>query len=211
MNLFNYSIKTFNWLITVAVGVIGFLWISQLVPLHPFSDTLITTLNTSAWARFAFLAVSIYLVLFNVLYLFGPLFNPKYAYHIELGVAGGNFSISVSAIEHSLKRAVKKLPEVSDVNVHLYKDIKSRTKKPMRIVVHCSTWEGANVKEVTEKVKEIITLRFKEIIEVQEPPVFQIMISHIEERSKKPDSRKKSSDTKQHMFYGPEYPIDSDL
>ena len=211
MVLFNYIIKTFNWLITVTVGIIGFLWLSQIIAPTDIYAIIYKALLSTPWSRFFFLTIFIYLVLFNLLYLLGPLFNPKYAHHIELGVAGGNFSISVSAIEHSLKRAVKKLPEVSDVSVHLYKDIKSKTKKPMRIVVHCSTWEGANVKEVTEKVKEIITLRFQEIIEVKEPPVFQIMISHIDERSKKSESRKKSSDAKKHMFYGPEYPIDTDL
>lgn len=211
MNIFNYTIKIFNWLITVALGILGFLWLSQIMEATQISEPILNIFYSGSWMRFIFLTLSIYLVFFNILYLLGPLFNPKYVSHIELGVPGGNFAISVSAIEHSLKRAVKKLPEVHDVTIHLYKATKSET-KPIRIVVHCSTWEGANVKEVTEKVKEIITLRFKEIIEVKEPPIFQIMIANIEERAKKGENKKKTQTAdRQHMFYGPEYPIDSDL
>jgi len=208
MRLYNHTLKTINWIFTVALGCATFLWLAQLIDINPVIHWLSTAAQFDPWTRFILLWVAIGLVLFNVLYLLAPLFSPRHASQLNLGIPGGSFTITISAIEHSLRRAVRKLPDIQDASVRLYKDIKSEN-KPMRLVVHCSTWEGTNVKEVTEKVKEIINLRFQEIVEVKEPPQFQIIISHIEEReTKKSDSKKKTPATERPIFYGPEYPID---
>jgi len=63
---------------------------------------------------------------------------------------------------------------------------------------------------VTDKIRTAITIRFNEIIEVKEPPVFTIILSNIVERDhRKTDSRKKDRELMEsEMFHGPEYPID---
>jgi uncharacterized alkaline shock family protein YloU len=168
-------------------------------------------INTNPSSRIIVLLLAAYLVLFNLLYFIGSLFTRRYATHIKLSMPNGDFSIALSAIEDSLRRQVKKLPEVYDIHIRIKKDKKSET-KPMTIKAYYSTREGTNVQDVTAKIQEVIRMRFQEIIEVKESPVFKIYLTDIVDRdSKKSESKKKEkAELAEYKTYynGPQYPVD---
>lgn len=202
--------KTSNWIFGVVVGAIGFFWVANFFDLSDVAR-LTTEINANNKSlRLILTLLAIYLVMFNVLYLLTNIFRRKYASTIKLNLSDGNLSIDISAIEDSLRRAVKKLPEIHDARIHIYKDRKAQN-KPIRICATFSTLEGTNIKEVTEKVQSIIKMRFQEIIEVKEPPIFTIILSDIIERDEKRSESRKNKEKElanRRMFYGPEYPID---
>ncbi|MBI4712115.1 MAG: hypothetical protein HY762_02235 [Planctomycetes bacterium] len=162
MKILSTIMKTSNWIFGVVVGAIGFFWVANFFDLSDVAR-LTTEINANNKSlRLILTLLAIYLVMFNVLYLLTNIFRRKYASTIKLNLSDGNLSIDISAIEDSLRRAVKKLK-----------------------------------------------MRFQEIIEVKEPPIFTIILSDIIERDeKRSESRKKEKELAgRRMFYGPEYPI----
>lgn len=200
--------KTTNWIVTVFVAVMALLWFADTIDLNIVSAWA-TKVNEGGPTYRILLAIGgFYLILFNLLYLLGRWFTRNYASSVKVTSPSGSFSIAISAIENSLRRAVKKLPEIHDAHIRVYKDRKNEA-KPIQIYATFSVWEGVNVTEVTDKIRSAITIRFSEIIEVKEAPTFTIILSNIVERDRKSDSKKKDkdlNDTK--MFFGPEYPIE---
>ena len=211
MKILSYILRLTNWLCAVAIGAVGFAWAADFINIDMIKG-FVGQVNTNPSSRIIVLLLAAYLVLFNFLHFFGNLFIRRYATHIKLNIPGGDFSISLSAIEDSLKRQAKKIPEVNNIHIRIYKDRKSDA-KPMTIKAYYSTREWTNVQDVTAKIQEVIKMRLQEIIEVKEPPVFQVYLTDIVERdSKKSDSKKreKASISDDKMYFGPQYPIDND-
>jgi len=201
--------KTVNWLVVMFFASVSFLWFVDWMDLGQVSEWA-TSLNQHGLTYRALLAIcAFYLVLFNLVYLLGRWFTRNYASSVKVSSQTGSFSIAISAIENSLRRAVKRLPEIHDAHVRVYKD-KAIENKPIHIYTSFSVWEGTNVTEVTDKIRSVITIRFSEIIEVKEAPLFTIILSNIVEReARKAESKKKDKEAAESkIFYGPEYPID---
>ncbi|MCK4909854.1 MAG: alkaline shock response membrane anchor protein AmaP [Planctomycetes bacterium] len=209
MKIFSIVMKTLNWLVAVTTGFFACLWMANRVDLDWFAELAYKANESGPSVRFFGIVIAVWLVLFNLFYLFGRLFVRKYASHVTLRIDSGNFSIALSAIEHSLRRVVKKLPDIHDVHVRIYKN-KAKSDKPMRIYTTYTAWEGTNLKDVTEKIQSAIKMRFKEIVETKEEPVFEVVLSNIVEKDRrKLDSKRRGKEpADKRMFYGPEYPID---
>ena len=175
MKILAYSLRLVNWLVAILGGIVGFLWFADVINLKTIS-LYADQANTNPGLRVILIILAVYLVLFNLLYFIGSLFPSKYVSHIKLDLPGGDFSITLSAIENSLRRVVRKLPEVHDAHTNLYKDRKSET-KPIIIRTVYSTWEGSDTREVTERIRTVIQQRLQEIVHLKEPPVFQIILS----------------------------------
>lgn len=210
MKVLSYVLRLTNWLAAVGIGLIGFAWAANIIDINMIAD-FIAQINTNPSTRIIALLLTAYLIMFNLLYFIGSLFTRRYATHIKLSMPNGDFSIALSAIEDSLRRQVKKLPEVYDVHIRIKKDKKSET-KPMIIKAYYSTREGTNVQDVTAKIQEVVRMRFQEIVEVKEPPVFKIYLTDIVDRdSKKSESKKKEKpELAEYKTYysGPQYPVD---
>lgn len=203
--------KTSNWIVAVTVAAFGFLWFVDRIDLGMLSTWAAEINHDSPSSRTVLMLLAAYLVVFNVFYLMGNVFRRKYASIIKVVVPEGELTIDVSAIEDSLRRSVKKLPEIAEARVHLYKERKSD--KPIRICTTFSAWEDANIKELTEKIQSAIKMRFQEILDVKEPPVFTTVLAHIvvAKDAQRPESKKRAKEREmaaQRVFYGPEYPID---
>lgn len=212
MKVIVYIMRSTNWVVAIFCGIFGFMWFANMIDLGLVGQIANDVNLNNPSLRIILVVLAAYLVLFNLLYIVGGLFTRKYATHIKLDIVQGGFSIALSAIENSLRRAIRQLPDVHDVHVRIYKDKKSEI-KPVRIHASFSTWEGIKVKEVTEKIQGVIRMRFNEIIEVKEPPIFDIaLVNIVDKESKKAESRKKEKGLpgREKMFYGPEYPIDSE-
>jgi hypothetical protein len=201
--------KTVNWMVAVFFAIISFLWFFDVINLGMIGKWAKDLNEDGPTYRYLLAIGASYIILFNLVYLLGRWFTRNYASSVHVNSPSGSFSIAISAIENSLRRSVKKLPEIQDAHVRVYKDRKNLT-KPIQIYTTFTVWESANVTEVTDKIRSAITMRFNEIIEVKESPVFTIILSNIVEREhRKIDLKKKDKDfidTK--IFHGPEYPID---
>ncbi|MEW6026367.1 MAG: hypothetical protein AB1599_03610 [Planctomycetota bacterium] len=209
MKTISAIMKTVNWLVAVFFTLVALLWVSDIIDLGMIGQWA-TDLNSSGDTYRWLLAIgTTYVILGNLAYLLGRWVTRNYASSVKVSSQAGSFSIAISAIENSLRRAVRKLAEVNDAHVRVYK-VKKPENKPIQIFTTFSVWEGTNVTEVTDKIRTAITIRFNEIIEVKEPPVFTIILSNIVEREhRKADTKKKDHELMEsEMFHGPEYPID---
>ena len=159
MRVLAYVLRLVNWLITLLTCVFAFLWFVDLVSLETLGWFAVQV-NLTPSSRPILTILVVLVVGLNLAYFIGSLFARQYATHLKLNVDKGDFSIALSAIENSLRRSVKKLPEVHDVHIRIYKSKKALA-KPMRIQASLSVWEGTRVKELTEKIQEVIRLRFK--------------------------------------------------
>ena len=202
--------KTVNWLVVVFFAVMSLLWFVNIIDLGMLSNWAGDLNKEGDTYRILLVLGTIYLILLNITYLIGRWVTRNYASSVKVSSQAGSFSIAISAIENSLRRAVRKLPEINDAHIRVYK-VRKPENKPIQIFTTFSVWEGTNVTEVTDKIRTAINIRFNEIIEVKEPPVFTIILSNIVERDHRRSSDGKKKDRElmeSEMFHGPEYPID---
>jgi len=209
MKTISAIMKTVNWIVAIFFAVISLLCFSDWIDLGMITSWARDVNQAQPTYRYLLAIGAFYVILFNLAYSLGRWFTRNYASSVNVNSQGGSFSIAISAIENSLRRSVQKLPEIHDAHIRVYKDKRNLT-KPIQIYTTFSVWEGVNVTEVTDKIRSAITMRFNEIIEVKEPPVFTIILSNIVEREhRKVDLKKKDKDfIDSAIFHGPEYPID---
>lgn len=153
--------------------------------------------------------VGLYLLLSHGLYLLLAIMVSRYDTHFRIRSNNLEVTIALSAVEESLRRAVQKLPEIYDVWVRIYKE-KNREEKPLRIYAGYSTFEGTNVKEVTDKIREVIRLRFQEIIDIPQEPEFEIALTKFTSKEPRKADTRRSKAGVEADFRGPQYPTDYD-
>jgi len=109
----------------------------------------------------------------------------------------GEVTISLTAIEDFIKRAMKNLPEVKESRP----SVRANKKKGILIANKVTLFSDVNIAETTEKMQSIIKSRVQEMLGVDEPVEVQINVTkivHKEERFK--DIKK--DDTKAPPFRG---------
>lgn len=107
----------------------------------------------------------------------------------------GQVTISLTAIEDFIKRAMKQMPEVKELKPHV-----RAGKKGISIVNRVVLFSDINIPETTEKIQNIVKTRILEMLGVEEPVsirVHVVKIVHKDEGQK--DARK---DDKQASFRG---------
>lgn len=94
----------------------------------------------------------------------------------------GQVTISLTAIEDFIKRAMKQLPEVKESRPNV-----RASKKGITIVNRVVLFSDVNIPETTEKIQNIVKSRVQDMLGVEEPVEIQInvvKISHKEEKAK---------------------------
>lgn len=94
----------------------------------------------------------------------------------------GQVTISLSAIEDFIKRALKQLPEVKE----LRPDVRA-SKKGITIINKVTLFSDINIPEITEKIQNIVKTRVQDMLGVEEPiniKVHVVKIVHKEETAK---------------------------
>ena len=109
MKIISMLMKTVNWIASVSLGVFALMWLLDRVYLGWGGQGAAQVNDSGVSSRIIGVILAAYLVMFNFLYAFGRIFTRRYISHIKLGIESGNFSIAISAIENSLKRALKKI------------------------------------------------------------------------------------------------------
>ena len=112
----------------------------------------------------------------------------------------GQVTISLSAIEDFIKRALKQLPEVKEL-----KPVVRAGKKGILIINRVTLFSDVNIPEMTEKIQSIVKTRVQEMLGVEEPiniRVHVVKIVHKEETPKKPNKDEKPPQFRGSIEYG---------
>jgi len=101
----------------------------------------------------------------------------------------GQVTISLSAIEDFIKRALKQLPEVKELRPSV-----RAGKKGIFIVNRVTLYSDIHIPETTEKIQNIVKSRVQDMLGVEEPiniKVHVVKIAHKEDapKEKKPDDK----------------------
>lgn len=147
-------------------------------------------------------------IVVDMLFIVGRLFSNRES-HLKAKTEDGEVLIAVGAIEDSLARTARSLPEVNDARVRVYKE--KGEGKPITIIVNYAAWEDTNVREVTHKVQQACAMRFEQIAGSDANPTFSIFLSRItvkDDRSKAAAAKRRSADEPSDAFRGPVYPTD---
>lgn len=101
----------------------------------------------------------------------------------------GQVTISLSAIEDFIKRALKQLPEVKELRPSV-----RAGKKGIFIVNRVTLFSDIHIPETTEKIQNIVKSRVQDMLGVEEPiniKVHVVKIAHKEDapKDKKPDDK----------------------
>ncbi|MBI3268103.1 MAG: hypothetical protein HYZ53_03710 [Planctomycetes bacterium] len=199
-------------IIALVAGLLGFLWSIDAVDVH-FFEWVAAAVNGVRLGGFNFgrgLSITLggWILLIHVLYAICAPFFSKYDTHIRSKTNDGEVSMTVAAFEETLSRTVGAMSELFDARVSVYRERK-HPDLPVRIFAACAAYEGCNVREVTEKVREVIKLRLAETVEMPQSPLIEICVSRIVPRESRKEAKKRPKDSSLE-FRGPEYPIDAE-
>jgi hypothetical protein len=133
-------------------------------------------------------------------------FVVRRATHLKAKGEQGEFLVAISAVEESLSRIARCVPEIHDARVSVYKD--KREGKPVHIEVSYMAYEDMAIPEVTERLQQVVAHRFEQIAGPDIKPQFNIVLSRIIEREShmRPTERRKSKDLVD-LSKGPIYPV----
>jgi uncharacterized alkaline shock family protein YloU len=112
----------------------------------------------------------------------------------------GQVTISLSAIEDFIRRALKQLPEVKELRPNV-----RAGKKGIAIINRVTLFSDINIPETTEKIQNIVKARVQDMLGVDEPiniRVHVVKIVHKEEGSKEPKKEEKPPQFRGSIEYG---------
>jgi uncharacterized alkaline shock family protein YloU len=112
----------------------------------------------------------------------------------------GQVTISLSAIEDFIKRALKQLPEVKELRPSV-----RAGKKGILIINRVTLFSDINIPETTEKIQGIVKARVQDMLGVEEPisiKVHVVKISHKEEAPSQTKKEDKSTPFRGSIEYG---------
>ena len=102
----------------------------------------------------------------------------------------GQVTISLSAIEDFIKRAMKQLPEVKESRPNV-----RASKKGITIVNKVVLFSDVNIPETTEKIQNIVKTRVQDMLGVEEPVEIQVNVVKIYHKEEKARDNKKDDKT----------------
>lgn len=112
----------------------------------------------------------------------------------------GQVTISLSAIEDFIKRALKQLPEVKELRPSV-----KAGKKGISIVNRVTLFSDINIPETTEKIQNLVKVRVQDMLGVEEPisiRVHVVKIVHKDEHQKEQKKDDKPTSFKGSIEYG---------
>jgi len=112
----------------------------------------------------------------------------------------GQVTISLTAIEDFIKRALKELPEVKELRPSV-----KAGKKGIKIINRVTLYSDINIPETTERIQNIVKTRVQDMLGVEEPiniRVHVVKIAHKEESVKNIKKDESNSQFKGTIEYG---------
>jgi len=171
----------FYTLVFFLVGGLFIVVSANIIPLNYITDTL-NTLYTNMDIRFILGITGALLILISLIVVQITAGIMRKERTIAFENPNGQVTISLTAIEDFIKRAMKNLPEVKESrpNVRV-------SKRGIVIINKVILFSDVNIPETTEKIQDIVKSRVQEMLGVEESVEIQInvvKIAHKEDHSK---------------------------
>lgn len=216
MEKLKWIVVVVDGLVALACATLGFLWALEYIHISflPPNEGAIQATSWSEWNVWRWIGMlgCAWLILVNVVVVGARWFSSKYDTHVRCKTPDGEVSITVYALEETLARLVGTLPEIAGITVTVRKE-KLQLDKPVLVVASVKAYEGISLKEITERVKEVILHRYQEIIESHVKPTIEICVYKLVERQprKEPAPKKTRKEVpSEEIFRGPVYPMDEE-
>lgn len=98
----------------------------------------------------------------------------------------GQVTISLTAIEDFIKRALKQLPEVKELRPSV-----KAGKKGIKIINRVTLYSDINIPETTERIQNIVKSRVQDMLGVEEPINIRVHVVKIVHKEETPKNAKK--------------------
>jgi len=187
---------------TLVFLIVGGLLITMSLNLIP-QESIVDTINTMYAARDMRLIIGItgiLLIFINIMVVQVAMGKIQRERTIAFENPDGQVTISLSAIEDFIKRALKQLPEVKELRPTV-----RAGKKGIAIVNKVTLYSDINIPETTEKIQNIVKSRVQDMLGVEEPiniRVHVVKIVHKDEPSKDVKKEEKSPQFRGSIEYG---------
>lgn len=171
----------FYTLVFFLVGGLFIIIAANIIPLDSITDTL-NTLYTNTDVRLILGITGALLIFISLLVIQITVGIIRKEKTIAFENPDGQVTISLTAIEDFIKRAMKNLPEIKESRPNV-----RASKKGIMIVNRVVLFSDVNIPETTEKIQNIVKSRVQEMLGVEETVEIQVnvvKIVHKEERSK---------------------------
>lgn len=148
-------------------------------------DVIIETLNTiyaTTNTRLIMGVTGVLLIFISLLVMLIALGKLQREKTIAFENPDGQVTISLTAIEDFIKRALKQLPEVKELRPNV-----TAGKKGITIVNRVTLFSDINIPETTEKIQNLVKARVQDMLGVEESisiKVHVVKIAHKEEAAK---------------------------
>jgi len=109
----------------------------------------------------------------------------------------GQVTISLSAIEDFIKRALKQLPEVKELRPNV-----RATKKGITIINRVTLFSDISIPETTEKIQNLVKARVQDMLGVEEPITIKVHVVKIAHKEEAAKSLKKDDKLQAPQFRG---------
>ncbi len=182
--------------------MVGGLLITMSLNLIP-QENIIDTINTIYAARDMRLIIGItgiLLIFINIMVVQIAMGKIQRERTIAFENPDGQVTISLTAIEDFIKRALKQLPEVKELRPSV-----RAGKKGIVIVNKVTLFSDINIPETTEKIQNIVKSRVQDMLGVEEPiniKVHVVKIVHKEESPKDIKKEEKAPQFRGSIEYG---------
>jgi len=187
---------------TVVFLIIGALFITvslNMIPQETVIDS-VTALYAASNARLVLGLTGILLIFISIMVVQLAVGKIRREKTIAFENPDGQVTISLSAIEDFIRRALKQLPEVKEL-----KPTVRAGKKGILIINRVTLFSDVNIPEMTEKIQAMVKSRVQEMLGVEEPiniRIHVVKIVHKEEAPKHLNKDEKPPQYRGSIEYG---------
>ena len=179
---------------TIVFLLVGGLFIVislNLIPEQSIIDT-VNTLYSATNVRLILGITGILLILISIMVVQITMGTIKRERTIAFENPDGQVTISLTAIEDFIKRALKQLPEVKELRPNV-----RANKKGISIINRVTLFSDINIPETTEKIQNIVKSRVQDMLGVDEPINIRVHVVKIVHKEEHPKDIKKEDKTPQ--------------
>ncbi len=177
---------------TLVFLVVAGLFISiaaNLIPQDLVNDT-IAAVYASNNTRIALGVTGLLLVLINLMVIQITMGKIQREKTIAFENPDGQVTISLTAIEDFIKRALKQLPEVKELRPSV-----KAGKKGIKIINRVTLFSDINIPETTERIQNIVKTRVQDMLGVEEPINIRVHVVKIVHKEEAPKNVKKDENS----------------
>jgi len=189
----------FYTLVLLALGGLCIVVALNIIPQESISDT-VSTIYATANIRLTLGIAGILLIFISIMVVQLAMGKIQREKTIAFENPDGQVTISLTAIEDFIKRAIKQMPEVKELKPNV-----RAGKKGITIVNRVTLFSDINIPETTEKIQNIVKTRVQDMLGVEEPiniRVHVVKIVHKEEAVKEAKKDDKAPQFKGSIEYG---------